>query len=118
MKTLIYTFSLFLLFSSCKKEEKKHTVIYKIIVTSGHPTYSVSYSSLNNSTKSEGSIKTTTWTSSPVDDREEGSSVFLTLEGGSGGGYKMFIYIDGNLHAEDIMYDPYGPKTISADIRD
>lgn len=116
MKNFIYIFSVLLCFFSCKKkEEEKHTVIYKIIVTSGQPTYSLSYSSSNNTTKSESSIKYN-WTSPQIDDREAGSSVFLTLNGGNGGTYKMYIYIDGYLEKEDSMGDPYGPRTITAEI--
>jgi hypothetical protein len=118
LKNAFYILILTLLFSSCKKEEEKHTVSYKVIVTSGHPVYSVSYSSSNNSTQSLGSITSSTWTSGIIDDRRGGTSVFLTLTGGSGGSYKMFIYIDGSLQKDGHMDDPYGPLTIEAAIPD
>jgi hypothetical protein len=116
MKCLIYIFSLFFVFTSCKKEEKKHKVIYKITVIGGSPSYSVKYSSSNNSTATAGPLTSSMWVSPAIEDRKGGSSVFLTLEGGSGGSYKMYIYVDGYLEKEDRMDDPYGPKTISAEI--
>jgi hypothetical protein len=116
MKNFIYILLCSLIFISCKKEEKKHSVLYKIVVTSGHPAYSTSYSASNNTTKSESSLTSANWTSPQINDKKGGSSVYLTLTGGNGGSYKMYIYVDGNLEAEDTMYDPYGPKTISADV--
>lgn len=117
MKYFIY---ILFLFSgvSCKKEEKKHTVIYKVNVISGSPSYSVNYSSTSNVTQTEGPITASSWTSPPIGDKTDGSTAYLKLEGGSGGAYKMFIYIDGYLEKEERMDDPYGPKTIEAVIRD
>jgi hypothetical protein len=118
MKSLIYIFCFAFIFSSCKKEEKKHKVIYKVEVTGGHPAYSLSYSSLNNSTQTVGPTSEAKWLSPTVNDRLTGSSVFLTLQGGSGGSYKMYIYVDGYLEQEGRMDDPYGPKTISVELTD
>jgi hypothetical protein len=117
MKKYIVILFIFCGLSSCKKEETKHSVTYKVTVTKGHPTYSVTYSSTNNTTKSESSITSLNWTSK-VDDRKDGDIVILTLEGGNGGSYKMYIYIDGFLMKESDMEDPYGPLTIDAEIRD
>jgi hypothetical protein len=117
MKVLVYILSILVFLSACRKEEKKHTITYKVIVISGHPTYSLTYSSFNNTTKVEGSITTSNWTSPPIDDRKKGS-VSLTLNGGNGGSYKMYIYVDGYLETEDDMYDPSGPKTIKAEVKD
>lgn len=118
MKKLIPVFSCLLIFSFCNKEEKKHKVIYKVQVTSGNPSYSVQYSSTGNSTKTEGPFSSSKWLSPTIDDRETGSSVFLTLQGGSGGSYKMYIYVDGYLEQEGSMTDPYGPETISVKLSD
>jgi hypothetical protein len=118
MKTFIYPVILALFFITCKKDEKKHTVTYKVNVIAGHPSYSVQYSASDNSTKSEGPMTTEKWTSLPVTDREGGTSVFLTVNGGTGGTYKMYILIDGYLEGEGIMDDPYGPRTIEAKIED
>ena len=116
MKNFTYFFLLLALFSSCKKDAKKHSVIYKITVIGGHPAYTVNYSSTDNSTASQGPFTEQMWTSPKIDDREAGSTVFLTLEGGVGGSYNMYIYIDGSLQKTDRMDDPYGPMTISAKI--
>lgn len=102
--------------TSCKKDDKKHTVLYKITVIAGHPSFSVSYSSSGNSTASQGPFSTATWTSPSINDRKGGGSVFLTLGGGTGGSYYMYIYIDGSLAKTGRMDDPYGPMTISAEI--
>jgi hypothetical protein len=117
MKILAYILSFSFLFSACRKEEKKHSVVFKVIVKSGTPTYSVTYSSFNNTSSALGGIKESAWTSPSINDRKKGT-VFLTLSGGSGGSYKMYIYVDGYLAMEDNMVDPYGPKTIEAVIRD
>jgi hypothetical protein len=93
-------------------------VIFKVQVISGNPSYSVKYSSFSNTTKTEGPITASSWVSPKIDDRKSDSQVLLTLEGGSGGSYKMFIYVDGRLEKEDRMDDPYGPKTISVQIPD
>ncbi|MDF2437440.1 MAG: hypothetical protein K0Q95_1816 [Bacteroidota bacterium] len=117
MKKIIYLFATLLFFCvSCKKEEKKHTVVYKISVLSGNPSYSVQYSGSNNTTRSEGPMNSKSWTSSTVEGRKAGTSVALTLQGGSGGSYQMYIIIDGSVQKEDRMDDPYGPKTITANI--
>jgi hypothetical protein len=118
MKNYLYILFILCCFSSCKKEEKKHIVSYKIVVLSGNPNYSVSYASTNNSTKTEGPITASSWTSPAIDDKKDGSSAYLKLEGGGGCSYKMFIYIDGGLEKEERMDDPYGPKSIEAVIRD
>jgi len=118
MKPLIYVLCFSFLLPACKKEEKKHKVIYKVEVTGGHPSYSLSYSSLNNSTQTVGPISDSKWLSPTVNDRVTGNSVFLTLQGGNGGSYKMYIYVDGFLEQEGRMDDPYGPKTISVELSD
>lgn len=118
MKSFLYILFFPLIFSSCNKEEKKHKVIYKVEVVSGHPSYSVQYSSTGNATKTEGPLSGSKWLSPTIDDRETGSSVFLTLQGGSGGSYKMYIYVDGYLEQDGDMIDPYGPKTISVKLSD
>ena len=116
MKNLVYFFLLLAVFSSCKKNAKKHSVIYKITVIGGHPAYTVNYSDTENSTASQGPFTDQMWVSPKVEDRDAGTSVYLTLEGGVGGSYYMYIYIDGSLQKTDRMDDPYGPKTISATI--
>jgi hypothetical protein len=118
MKLFIYILCFLFILSSCKKEEKKHKVLYKVEVTGGHPNYSLSYSSFNNTTQTIGPLSDSKWLSPTVDDRTTGGSVFLTLQGGSGGSYKMYIYVDGFLEQEGRMDDPYGPKTIGADLTD
>lgn len=118
MKIAVSILSLFLLLSACKKEEKKHMVIYKVTVISGNPAYSVNYSSTKNTTRTEGPITALSWTSPQIDDKRDGSSAFLKLQGGNGGSYKMFIYVDGYLEREERMDDPYGPKSIEVVIRD
>jgi hypothetical protein len=118
MKTFLYTAFILIVFSGCKKEDSNHKVIYKVTVIGGNPAYAVKYSSSDNSTATAGPITGSGWTSSPIEDRKPNTRVFLTLEGGSGGSYKMYIYIDGHITAEERMDDPYGPKTIEAVIPD
>jgi hypothetical protein len=118
VKTFIYFLILSFLFLSCKKAEKTHKVVYKIEVIGGHPSYSVKYSSSKNATQTAGPLSDSKWTSPTIDDRETGASVSLTLEGGGGGSYKMYILVDGYLEKEDRMDDPYGPKTISVTLQD
>jgi hypothetical protein len=117
MKKIIYTLlPLIFLFTSCEKDKKKYVVSYKVIMISGNPKYSVSYSSFNNATQSSGPITQNTWTSPAIDDREEGNPVSLTLQGGGGGAYLMNIYVDGSLAKQERMDDPFGPKTITVDL--
>jgi len=85
-------------------------------VIAGHPAYSLSYSGSGNATASQGQITQTLWTSPSITDRKAGTYVFFTLDGGTGGSYYMYIYIDGHIVKSDRMDDPYGPKTISAEI--
>lgn len=118
MKRLILLLLPALLLAACKKEKKQHSVLYKVVVSSGHPTYSLSYSSSDNATASASAITQTQWTSPLITDRKALSDVFLTLDGGTGGSYYIYIYIDGNLVKGDRMDDPYGPLTISAQIPD
>ena len=118
MKHVGYLLLAALLPAACKKDEKQHSVLYKVVVSSGHPTYSLSYSGNNNSTTSQGQITQTLWTSPAVTGRKAGTEVFFTLDGGTGGSYYMYIYIDGNLVKGDRLDDPYGPLTISAQIPD
>ena len=108
--------SLLLVFSSCKKEEKKHDVIYKVVVIGGSPSYSVTYSSSGNTTQTAGPFSASKWVSPTISDRKAGSLVSLTLKGGSGGSYNMYIYVNGRLEKEDRMDDPYGPRTISVEL--
>ena len=89
MKIFVSLLSMLLLFSSCEKEKKKYKVSYKVTMISGNPAYSVRYSSSNNSTQSQGPINKSMWTSPVIEDREEGGSVSLTLEGGGGASYNM-----------------------------
>jgi hypothetical protein len=118
MKNILYITIVLLFCISCRKKEEKHTVVYKVSVLHGTPSYSVQYSGSNNTTRSEGPMNTSSWTSPVVEDRNEGTVVSLTLQGGSGGSYQMYIIIDGSVEKEDRMDDPYGPKTITAEIRD
>lgn len=116
MRTLL--FLIFVLFCcSCKKEEK-HTVVYKVNVLHGNPSYYMQYSSLHNTTKSEGPVTASSWTSPVIDDRKSSSTVSFTMIGGIGGTYQMFIIVDGSVKKEFSMEDPYGPQTITADIGD
>ena len=117
MKTIIYLFISLTIFTSCEKEKKTFTVSYKITVISGSsPAYYVQYSAQNNSTQSKGPISQTMWVSDKVTDKEEESTVSLKLTGGQGCSYMMYIYVNGALRVQDRMDDPYGPKTITADL--
>jgi hypothetical protein len=118
MKKILFIFFISVFISSCKKEEKKHSVFYRIKVTSGNPVYSVSFSGEDNTTLEKSSISSQNSSSAPISDKKDGSAVFLTLQGGNGGSYLMDIYIDGYLQIEERMDDPYGPKTIEATVRD
>ncbi|MCE3280981.1 MAG: hypothetical protein K0S44_3172 [Bacteroidetes bacterium] len=117
MRTLFYITFILTVFNSCKKEDSNHQVMYKVTVIGGSPTYAVKYSSSDNSTATAGPITGSGWSSSTIE-RKPNTTVFLTLEGGSGGSYKMYIYVDGHISAEERMDDPYGPKTIEAVIPD
>jgi hypothetical protein len=116
MKHLLIFGSLLIMLGSCKKEEKKYDVIYKVIVIGGNPSYSVTYSSAGNSTQTAGPFTDSKWVSPTISDRKAGSTVSLTLKGGSGGSYNMYIYVNGRLEKEDRMDDPYGPRTISVEL--
>jgi hypothetical protein len=117
MRKTCFLFATLLSFCfSCRKKEERHTVVYKVAVLHGSPSYSVQYSGDGNSTRSEGPMSSTSWVSSTVDDRKGGTAVALTLQSGGGGSYEMYIIIDGVIQKEDRMDDPYGPKTISAGI--
>ena len=116
MKSFLLLSASLLLFAGCKKEEKTHTVIYKVIVIGGHPTYSVQFSSSKNNTVSQGPFSSGTWISEKITDKEGGSTASLTLSGGTGGSYNMYIYIDGTLQQDGRMDDPYGPRTISVEV--
>lgn len=110
--------SLALLFSSCKKEEKLHTVLYKVTVIGGNPSYSVSFSGSNNTSVSQGPFTSGSWISPQITDKVNKDEASLTLIGHGGGSYKMYIYVDGALAQEGRMDDPYGPTTISITIYD
>ncbi|HEX8516626.1 MAG TPA: hypothetical protein VF868_10530 [Bacteroidia bacterium] len=117
MKKLLCLIVLAVSLFGCRKETL-HKVIYKVIVTAGTPTYSVKYSSAENSTQTAGPLTASKWVSPEINDRKSGNVVSLTLEGGSGGSYMMYIYVNGRLHAEERMDDPYGPKTLSVKLPD
>jgi hypothetical protein len=118
MKNIVFILFCSIAFFSCRKEEKKHKVIYKVAVISGHPTFTVQYSAENNTTKTAGPLTSSSWLSPKVEDRETGNVVSLTLESKGGASYNMYIYVDGYLEQEGRMDDPYGPKTISVEIPD
>ena len=117
MRIFAFILAFLIFFSSCEKEKKTFTVSYKITVISGSsPAYYVQYSAQNNSTQSKGPISQTMWVSDKVTDKEEESTVSLKLTGGQGCSYMMYIYVNGALRVQDRMDDPYGPKTITADL--
>ena len=112
-----YIFIFLLIFISCKKEETTHPVIYKVTVIGGSPSYSVQYSSAKNTSVSQGPFSSDMWISDKIE-KTAGSVASLTLNGGTGGSYKLYIYIDGVLQQDGRMDDPYGPKTISIAVPD
>jgi len=111
MKKFVLFLFIIALVSACKKEVT-HPVIYKVVVSTGHPTYSVQYLSGSNTTVSQGPFSSGMWVSDKIE-KEAGSTALLTLTGGTGGSYKLYIYVDGTLYMEGRMDDPYGPETIS-----
>lgn len=116
MKKVIYLFIILSVFAACKKEKDQHSVVYKVTVIAGAPTYSVHFTSFDGVTTSQGPFTESMWVSSKIDDFEAGDVATMKLEGKNGGSYKMYVYVDGTLQMEDRMDDPYGPKTISVEI--
>lgn len=119
MRPSLYIYLSFLLFiSACKKDEKQHSVIYKVTVIAGNPSYSVNYSGNNNSSISQGPFSATTWISPKIADKVNQDVASFTLSSNGGGSFNMYIYVDGFLENESRMDDPYGPKTLSVTIYD
>lgn len=106
---------------SCKKEtdpEKQARVTYKVIETSATtPSYTVSFSAENNSTRTEGPIISDSWTSETIRDKERGDFVSFTLESqGSSGSFTMQIYMNSVLWQEMQVDNPYSPATLSGNL--
>jgi hypothetical protein len=118
MKNLIFLFAIVALLS-CKKEDpdKQARVTYKVIETSAAaPSYSVSYSSDNNSTRTEGPITSEAW-NSPVVEKERGDFLSFTLESANGtGSFTMRIYMNGVLWQERTADNPSSPITLSGNL--
>lgn len=107
--------------AACKKEpdpEDQARVTYEVVETSSAtPSFSVSYSAENNSTKTEGPISSSSWKSGTVSDKKRGDFVSFTLESSSGSGtFKMRIYMNGVLWMEEDASIPFTPKTISGNL--
>lgn len=102
---------------SCKKKEQPGAMVtYKISVTnSSNPAYTVIYSA-DNSTKTEGPVRTASWSSAAFI-KHNGDRVTFTVDGGTGSGSFIFaIYVNDVLRISDHFENPNGPKTIAADI--
>jgi len=113
MKHLIYISFLLLVFSSCKKEEKKYSVTYKIIeISNNTPTYIVRYTLNNGATQSLGNITANSWTSGTLSDYKAGSVLNLEVEGSGGGTYEMYILVNGTNDGYRIADDSNGAQSL------
>ena len=104
---------------SCKKEdpEEQARVTYKVTETaSSGASFSVTYSAENNSTRTEGPITGSSWSSSVVRDKKRGDFVSLTLESTSAGSFTMQIYMNSVLWQEKQVSNPYSAVTLSGNL--
>jgi len=106
-----------LFFTSCKKEEKKFSVVFKVVETgSGTPVYTVRYTLPNGSTQSKGGNTQEIWVSEKIDDYKGGQYLTLSVEGSGGGSYDMYIYINGSLQARRAAGDGFGEQVLGVQI--
>ncbi len=118
MKKLIFVLFTILAFSSCKKEPKTVYVSYKITETSAYtPTYIVSYTLADGTTKTIGGLTANKWISEKITAVEIGKYLSLSVEGNGGGIYEMFIYVNGTLDSRRDAGDGHGAQTLNTQIQ-
>lgn len=106
-----------LFFTSCKKEEKKFYVVYKVVETgSGSPVYTVRYTLPDGSVQSKGGNTQDVWVSERIDDYKGGQYLTLSVEGSGGGNYELLIFINGSLQAKRIAGDGFGEQVLGVQI--
>ena len=94
---IVLLFSLVII--SCKKEDKKYSVLYKIAVYGTTAGYTVRYTLPNGNTKSQGPLTAQSWNSTTLEGYPKSTPVRFELESG-GGSYHMSILINGALDSE------------------
>jgi hypothetical protein len=103
--------------TSCKKEEKTYSVIYKIIEKSSNsPSYTAVYTLADGSTQSAGSIKKEMWVTEKLVNYKANSYLSISVEGSGGGEYDLFIYINGTLAKTRPASDGFGPQKLEMEI--
>jgi|APLak6261678615_1056124.scaffolds.fasta_scaffold00006_57 hypothetical protein len=118
MKNLLAILIVFsFVLTSCKKEEKTYSVIYKIIEKSSRtPTYIARYSLPDGSTQSVGSITKEFWVTDKIINYKANSYLSLSVEGSGGGEYDLYIYINGTLAKTRPASDGFGPQKLEMEI--
>jgi len=101
------------LFFSCKKEEKKYSVTYKVIETSNNtPSYTIRFTTNSGATQSQGPITAGSWNSGKLLDYKPGEYLKLEVEGSGGGEYQMYIYVNGAPDVNRIADDTNGAQSL------
>jgi hypothetical protein len=103
--------------TSCKKEEKTYSVIYKIIEKSSNsPSFTAVYTLPDGSTQSVGSIKKEMWVTDKIINYKANSYLSLSVEGSGGGEYDLYIYINGSLAKTRPASDGFGAQKLEMEI--
>jgi hypothetical protein len=115
----LFAIGFILLLSSCKKEEKKSYVNYKIVKEGGsNPNYTVSYTLANGGTQSKGPLTSDHWVSDAIPNVEPGTSLTLTLDANPSASFYMMIYINGALEKQGEGGGGFGTQSISVTVPD
>jgi hypothetical protein len=118
MKQIASILLILVFLASCKKEPKTVYVSYKVIETSSNtPTYTVSYSMADGTTKSIGGQTGSKWVSEKISDVEIGKYLSVSVEGTGGGSYEMYIYVNGRLDSQRDADDTNGKQTLTTQIQ-
>jgi len=118
MKTnFTFLVAFILLFTSCKKDEKKFNVVYKVVETgSGTPIYTVRYTMPDGAIQSKGGNSQDVWVSERIDNYKGGQYLTLSVEGSGGGNYELLIFINGSLQAKRLAGDGFGEQVLGVQI--
>jgi hypothetical protein len=118
MKNLLAILIVFsFVLTSCKKEQKTYSVIYKIIEKSSNsPSFTAVYTLADGSTQSVGSITKDFWVTDKLINYKPNAYLSVSVEGSGGGEYNLYIYINGVLAKTRPASDGFGPQKLEMEI--
>ncbi|MFL5765886.1 MAG: hypothetical protein ACJ77K_18215 [Bacteroidia bacterium] len=118
-KYFFIAFGLLLSFTSCRKDEKKAYVNYKIVKHGGtNPSFNVSYTLASGGTQTKGPVTADRWLSDVVREVPPGTVLTLSLEANPSATFDMMIYINGALEKQGEGGGGYGTQTITVTVPD